>query len=133
MQLLATHHVAIFTRDLPALEHFYTRTLGLPVTKRWDDANIIFIDVGSTHIELIGRDTVEGEQQPRPIGQGVGLNHLALAVADTDSAYRELVEKGVPTLREPTTFQDVRIAFFADPDGNILELVQDLGAGPVPS
>lgn len=126
MQLLGTHHVAIFTKDLPRMEQFYTGTLGLPVTRRWDDANIIFIDVGSTTIELVGRDEVEGEQQPREIGTGVGINHLALHVADTDAAYAELVAKGVPILREPSNFQTVRIAFFTDPDGNVLELVQEL-------
>jgi catechol 2,3-dioxygenase-like lactoylglutathione lyase family enzyme len=133
MDVLATHHVAIFTRDLPALEGFYTRTLGLPVTRRWEDANIVFINVGSTQIELVGRDSIEGEQNPRPIGQGVGINHLALQVPDTDAAFRELVEKGVRVLQEPSDFQSVRIAFFADPDGNVLELVQERGAAPATS
>ncbi len=48
MQVLATHHVAIYTPNFETLEAFYTETLGFPVTLRWDDANIIFIDVGRT-------------------------------------------------------------------------------------
>ncbi len=130
MDLLSTHHVAIFTRDLPRMEEFYTQTLGMPVTRRWDDVNIIFIDVGSTQIELIGRESIEGEQHPRPIGQGVGINHLSLRVGNTEEAFRELVEKGVSVLREPSDFQTVRIAFFTDPDGNVLELVQELDGEP---
>ncbi|MDP9380573.1 MAG: VOC family protein [Chloroflexota bacterium] len=130
MDLLSTHHVAIFTRDLPRMEEFYTQTLGMPVTRRWDDVNIVFIDVGSTQIELIGRESIEGEQHPRPIGQGVGINHLALRVGNTEEAFRELVEKGVSVLREPSDFQTVRIAFFTDPDGNVLELVQELDGEP---
>lgn len=128
MQLLATHHVAVITRNMQQMERFYTDTLGFPVTKRWDDAGIIFIDIGSTQIELIGRDSVEGETQPHSIGQGVGINHIALQVMDTDEAFQELEQKGVPVLREPTDFQTVRIAFFSDPDGNVLELVQDMEA-----
>lgn len=125
MDLLGTHHVAIFTRNLREMEEFYTQTLGFPVTKRWDSVDIIFIDVGSTRIEMIGRDDIAGEQRPRPMGEGVGMNHLALHVADADAAFRELVAKNVSLLREPTNFQDVRIAFFEDPDGNVLELVQE--------
>lgn len=108
------------------MERFYIQTLGLPVTKRWDDAGIIFVDVGSTQIELMGRGTVEGETQPHAVGQGVGINHIALQVIDTDAAFEKLREKGVSVLREPSNFQTVRIAFFTDPDGNVLELVQDM-------
>ena len=57
MQLKATHHVALLTRNFAELEVFYTETLGFPVTRRWDDVSIIFIEIGSTTIELIGRDT----------------------------------------------------------------------------
>lgn len=126
MQLLTTHHIAVITRNMEEMERFYTQTLGLPVTKRWDDAGIIFVDVGSTQIELIGRGTVEGETQPHAVGQGVGINHIALQVIDTDAAFEELREKGVSVLREPSNFQTIRIAFFTDPDGNVLELVQDM-------
>ena len=124
MNVLATHHVAIFTRNMEAMENFYTQTLGFPVTKRWDDKGIIFINVGSTEIELISRPDNQGE--PAALGQGVGINHLALHVASTDDAWEELTRLGVAVLREPSNFQDVRIAFFSDPDGNALELVQEL-------
>jgi predicted enzyme related to lactoylglutathione lyase len=30
-------------------------------------------------------------------------------------------------LREPSDFKTLRIAFFSDPDGNVLELVEELG------
>lgn len=123
MEVLATHHVAIFTREQQRMEEFYTSTLGFAVTKRWDDANIIFIDIGSTTIELIGRPEIEGE--PPALGLGAGLNHLALHVANVDSTVKELEAKGVTILRQPADFQDIRAAFFADPDGNSLELVQE--------
>ena len=123
MEVLATHHVAIFTREHQRMEEFYTETLGFAVTKRWDDANIIFIDIGSTTIELIGRPEIEGT--PRELGTGAGLNHIALHVADCDAAARELTTKGVQLLREPADFKDVRTAFFSDIDGNVLELVQE--------
>lgn len=123
MQVVATHHVAVYTPQFEVMEQFYTQTLGFPVTNRWDDVTIIFIDVGSTTIELIGRTPSDPSARPRTLDEGVGFNHLALEVADVDQAHRELAEQGVTILREPRNFKNVRIAFFADPDGNVLELV----------
>lgn len=123
MQVVATHHIAVFTTQFEVMERFYSQTLGFPVTKRWDDVSIIFIDVGSTTIELIGRAAKDGQPGPHPVGEGIGFNHLALGVADVDQAFQELVDLGVNTLSGPRNFQDVRIAFFSDPDGNPLELV----------
>lgn len=120
MELVGTHHVALFTQNFAALEEFYTQTLGFPVVKRWDDSTIIFIKVGSTTIELIGR---EGRTQ-RPTNL-YGFDHLALHVADVDEAYAELGKAGITFNGEPKNFQDVRIVFFNDPDGNLLELVED--------
>lgn len=120
MEIRATHHVAVFTENFSALETFYTETLGLPVTRRWDDAGIIFIDVGSTKIELIDR-----ENDARSRAQRGGFDHLALHVADVDTAVAELQEKGIIITNGPRNFKEVRVAFFADPDGNVLELVED--------
>ncbi|GIV76050.1 VOC family protein [Litorilinea aerophila] len=120
MQLKATHHVALRTPNFAAMEQFYTQTLGLPVTRRWDDVQIVFIDVGSTTIELIGRDDATAETKPTG-----GWDHIAFHVEDVDAAFQELVEKGVRIRSEPRNFKEVRIAFFYDPDGNVLELVED--------
>jgi catechol 2,3-dioxygenase-like lactoylglutathione lyase family enzyme len=120
MKLKATHHIALLTRNFAEMEKFYTETLGFPVTRRWDDVSIIFIDVGSTTIELIGRD-----QAPEPGSQPGAFDHLALHVDDVDAAYQELVEKGVRIRSEPRDFKEVRVCFFFDPDGNVLELVKD--------
>ncbi len=84
MQVVATHHIAVNTSQFEVMERFYTQTLGFPVTKRWDDVSIIFIDVGSTTIELIARKANDAEPGPHPIGEGIGFNHLALGVADVD-------------------------------------------------
>jgi catechol 2,3-dioxygenase-like lactoylglutathione lyase family enzyme len=119
MQLTGTHHVALRTPNFAAMEAFYTQTLGFPVTKRWDDVTIIFIDIGSTTIELIGRDNVTAESNPTG-----GWDHVALHVANVDEAFAELQAKGVRIRSEPKDFKDVRIAFFFDPDGNVLELVE---------
>jgi catechol 2,3-dioxygenase-like lactoylglutathione lyase family enzyme len=120
MQIKATHHVAIFTRQFAAMEKFYTETLGLRVTRRWDDATIIFIDIGSTTIELIGRDSAPAADSPPG-----AINHIALHVDSVDAGHQELLDKGVKIRSAPADFKEVRICFFFDPDGNVLELVED--------
>lgn len=119
MQVTGTHHIGLRTPNLAAMEAFYSQTLGFPVVNRWDDVNIVFVNIGSTLIELIGRD--DATAQTNPTG---GIDHIALHVADIDAAFAELVEKGVKTRSEPRDFQNARIAFFFDPDGNVLELVE---------
>ncbi len=122
MQLSGTHHIGLRTPNFEAMEKFYTETLGFKVTERWDDVKIIFIDIGSTTIELIGRD--DATDHTNPTG---GIDHIALHVPSVDEAFAELVEKGVKIRSEPRDFKNVRIAFFFDPDGNVLELVESRG------
>lgn len=120
MNLKATHHVAIFTQNFAAMVQFYAGTLGLRVARRWDHRGIIFIDIGSTTIELIGRETAPAAgSTPGPI------HHIALHVEDVDAAHAELVALGVKIKSAPANFEEVRISFFFDPDGNSLELVED--------
>jgi len=122
---MRAHHIAIYTRDLARLEAFYTQTLGFPVARRWDAPGIVFVDAGGLWIELTRQDAPDDGTRPRALDQGVGLNHLALQVDNVDVAFRELVGKGVRALAAPDSYENVRVAFLADPDGNVLELIED--------
>ena len=125
MGILGMHHVAILTRDPDRLAAFYTAKLGFAVTRRWDDAGIVFLDAGGVQIELERQGDPDDGAHPPRLGRGVGLNHLALRVADVDRAFRELSELGVSVLSAPEDYRSLRVAFLADPDGNVLELVQE--------
>ena len=114
MQVKATHHIAIYTGNFEEMQNFYGETLGFAVTRRWDDVGIVFYDIGSTVIELVNRDNGP------TIGNPPGINHLALHVDSVDETYQELVDKGVTISVEPRDFQTIRIAFFLDPDGNVI-------------
>ena len=52
-------------------------------------------------------------------------------MADVDEAYADLSARGVPFHVPPEDFPPeaptMRIAFFRDPDGNVIELIQPLG------
>jgi len=120
MQVKATHHVAFNTRQFAEMEKFYTETLGFRVVRRWDDIGFVFIDLGSTTLELINRP--EG---PPPDSAPGPINHIALHVESVDEAYQELLDKGVRIKSEPRDYREIRYCFFYDPDGNSIELMED--------
>jgi glyoxylase I family protein len=127
MRIVGAHHVAILTPNLARLRAFYTERLGLPVVGGFAGYGIIFIAAGNTTIELEEQGLEEHRAVP---GNGSGWHHLALEVDDVDAAYAELSGQGIPFDGPPQDFPpgapSLRIAFFADPDGNTLELVQPL-------
>jgi glyoxylase I family protein len=121
MKLLGTHHISLHTPNFEALKQFYVEKLGFPIVHEWPSANIIFISLGSTTLELAGRDQATADNKPTG-----GFHHIALHVENVDEAVAELVEKGIPIHTQPKDFQDIRLAFIQDPDGNLVELVHSL-------
>jgi glyoxylase I family protein len=129
MQIIGPHHIALLTSNFDRLRAFYVETLGFPVIGAYPDRRVIFLGVGDIAIEL-----VEQAQPGTPGNSGWG--HFALQVADVDATYAELAGQGVPFHILPKNIPDdeplTRIAFFRDPDGNELQLVQPLGTGRYP-
>jgi catechol 2,3-dioxygenase-like lactoylglutathione lyase family enzyme len=119
MAILNSHHIALRSPNLAAAKAFYTETLGFPIVGKIPGADVVFIDIGGTTIELVGSPTAPESERP-----GCGFMHLAFEVDDVDKTYADLVLKGVQFFIEPKSVGDIRLAFFRDPDGNELELFQ---------
>ena len=117
------HHLALLTPDLPRLEAFYTQALGLAVALRWDELGIVFLDAGGIQLELCRIDGAGAP--PHALDEGVGLNHVAFGVARLDATYAELLAHGARPVSPPQQYRSLRIAFLADPDGNVIELVEE--------
>ncbi len=126
LHIRATHHIALSTTHFARLRAFYTETLGLPVLGGFPEQQILFLDAGTTAIELAEENVVDA-----PVGAR-GWAHLALEVADVDAAYATLSAHGAPFSAPPEDFPRdapaMRIAFCTDPDGNVIELLQPLGS-----
>ena len=121
MKLTGTHHISLHTPNFDALKAFYTETLSFPIVNAWPDVKIVFIDLGSTLLELAGRDQATANVKPKG-----GFVHIALHVENVDEEIAALEAKGVPVTVHPKSFQDIRLAFIQDPDGNDVELVHQL-------
>lgn len=137
MSLRSIHHIAVYTRRYPEMELFYTEMLELPVIGRLPGRDIVFLGIGDTTLELIGMDTIEGKYQAAaasppsagPTGP-MGFAHVTFEVDNIEETYRELQERGVafhiPPMPYPPEDPVFRLAFFHDPDANVLEILQPI-------
>ena len=113
-------HVALVTTDVERAAKFYTEVVGLRETARLETTHsgtIVFVGVNGTTVELFG-----GGKAPT---SAVGYKHICFLVDDVDAEYARLKGRNVEFDMEPATVDaGLRIAFFRDPDGNRVELMQ---------
>jgi glyoxylase I family protein len=127
------HHIALTCKDPIALERFYTDYFGFSrarVVVLPGGAQIVFIKSGNTYLELFAAD--ETSPVPPPKDDGVhypGVRHFAFKVDDLDATLAKMgdaVKKRI-TLG-PLEFNDYiegwKSVWFADPEGNIVEISQ---------
>ncbi|MCI0699175.1 VOC family protein [candidate division KSB1 bacterium] len=123
-------HTTITVRNLEKSIDFYTSLLGFTVAREmWlpeEKLRIVFLRSGDTTLELFGVPEIHGEMISHA-NEVVGYKHIALLVDSVDEEYQRLSEAGVKFHLLPETIQDmVRIAFFRDPDGMDIELIEYL-------
>lgn len=114
--------VIIWTANTERLATFYRDVLDMePVSQR--DGFMAF-QFGDLRLTITDHSEVKGEAKD-PLRIMVNL-----AVDDIHSAYQRLREKGVEFLREPEKEHwGGYVATFKDPDGNVLQLLQQPFAG----
>jgi catechol 2,3-dioxygenase-like lactoylglutathione lyase family enzyme len=119
-------HVELGVANLERSVEFYSR-LGFPVrsTMDVDGRRVAILGPGPAVLRLVevGPDGRPSEWSTDDLQ--CGIRHFGMKVADVDGWASRLKAAGVPFAMEPfDAFGDVRIAFFFDPDGAYLELVQ---------
>ncbi len=124
--ILGIDHFALTTVDAERAARFYIEHLGFEESGRLQlgDMTIIFIARDGTQIELFGggkRKTAESEVRTE---EECGYKHLALLVDDVDAETARLKKAGAEFFIEPMDVAGLRIAFFKDPDGNIVEFMK---------
>ena len=119
-------YLEIGAADLDRSRHFYAELLGLAeVDRPYDgDATACWFDAGPALVkvvQVVNGDT--GEWRDDDL-QG-GIRHAGFKTADVDGLISRLEAAGTQVTSPPRdVLGDVRIAFFLDPDGARLELVQ---------
>ncbi|WP_285020736.1 VOC family protein [Novosphingobium sp. fls2-241-R2A-195] len=117
-------HVNLAIRDEQASRDFYVGLLGLTEVWRVPQPQPgLWLQIGSKQIHLL-RPVDDDELPPRRVLQETPMApHLAFSVADVKRVARRLEESGVTVIFSP--YMEGQ-AFFTDPSGNILEILEDL-------
>ena len=112
----------ICTSRTDQAERFYSDVLGLPLQAH--SLGALVYDVGGTALRVT----------PVPASRPSEHTVLGFAVADIDPVIAELQQRGVPLERFPGFPHDrsgvvrapdgSKVAWFRDPDGNLLSVVQ---------
>ncbi|MWV60526.1 VOC family protein [Rathayibacter sp. VKM Ac-2754] len=119
---MAIRSVLLNVADIDRSVDFYTRFLGVEVVEASADAAVL--DAVTATLRLARLDEAEASSF-EPDDLQAGFRHVGFKVADLDDRVEALHAAGVPFQLEPIHAEgDVRITFFYDPDGTLLELVE---------
>lgn len=121
-------HVAVTVLDMERSVRFYRDLLGFDVLGQLllDEGTfkIVYLRSGGAHVELFAfrdHDAEAAVGVPDTVG---GFKHVAFQTDDVDGIAARLQAAGVAFTLDPLDAAGgVRLAFFRDPDGNLLELV----------
>jgi catechol 2,3-dioxygenase-like lactoylglutathione lyase family enzyme len=135
---LRGHHVAVRTPDLETALRFYVDILDFRVIAKWDyaDEQLAYVAPATDdhfYVEILGG----GNHAPvdvRPytdLGDSLkysGYHHFCMSVTNVDETIEKLRARGVTIVTEPFVLPAIsrRLAFFADPFGNLIELAEVL-------
>jgi lactoylglutathione lyase len=136
-------HVGLSVGDLDAMSEWYVKALELEVEFEFalDHVDCRGVMLRSVHLsggeghrlELLHRpESVAGLQAANPVEAVLirGFGHLAFDVPDVHAAYDALLAAGASDRMSPRPSPEpgVRIAYVADPEGNLLELLDRTAA-----
>ena len=115
-------HVKFYVKDLDIVTKFYVEILGFQKELVNMEEKYVVLKNGDIGIDLQVPKNVQ--ELAHPGSHSLGFTHMAFRVADVHATYQELSEKGLEFFIKPR-FNPVNnrtLAFFRDPEGNVLHL-----------
>jgi lactoylglutathione lyase len=116
--------------DLERSISFFTDVMGMRLLRRTEYPSgrftLAFVGYGDENETAVIELTYNWDTQAYELGTGYG--HIAIEVANIYGTCDTLKSKGVNIIRAPGPLQDDPsevIAFITDPDGYLIELIQD--------
>ncbi len=119
---MAIRSVLINVSDVSRSVEFYSRFLGVEPVEVSEDGAVLDAVTATLRLARVNGGAASTWQ---PDDLQAGFRHVGFKVADLDDRVAALHEAGVPFHLEPINAEGgVRITFFYDPDGTLLELVE---------
>jgi catechol 2,3-dioxygenase-like lactoylglutathione lyase family enzyme len=144
--ILKQRHTGIVVRQLDRSINFY-KALGLTLWRRELETGAFIstvVGLPGTHLEWAKLTCPDGslvellQYHSHPSGQtpektpanSLGCSHLAFTVADSEATCDTIRKLGGTVVNPPALSPDnsVRVAYCHDPDGTLLEIVEELGS-----
>ena len=128
MKIKRIGHVALQVANEERSRAFYRGVLGFEVSEEDPDHGGVFMTLGENFHTLDVFPHPDPGSAPRPQRRQIGLFHIAFEVAsyaDLCEAYRTLMAHGV-AVDHATDHVSQRSIYFADPDGNRLEIYYEM-------
>jgi catechol 2,3-dioxygenase-like lactoylglutathione lyase family enzyme len=135
---MRVHHTGISVPDLDRSLAWYCAAFGFTPGFAFEVPQVSLrgafaVGANGVSLELLERlGSVPGEDRSDPPAANAvhGFNHVCLAVADLDGAYRRAVAAGAREVWDPRPSPEpgVRMAYVSDPDGNLVELIEERAA-----
>jgi len=124
------HHVGLSCTDPLVVERWYSKHFGFTRGRVYapGEGQVVMIQSGGVYLELFSST----EERPSPKVEGAGpdysgFRHFAFLVDDLDAKLAEMGDDARVTLGPLDMSQFIpgmRVAWIADPEGNIVELNQ---------
>jgi len=138
MEGLRFSHIALSCKDPIAIERFYAKHFGFRRTRVYAPGaeQVVMLSAGDVALELFRAST----DAPAPAAGGAGpeypsIRHFAFLVDDLDKTLARIGGEAPVTLGPLDMSQFIpgmRVAWVADPEGNIVELNQGYVDDPSP-
>jgi catechol 2,3-dioxygenase-like lactoylglutathione lyase family enzyme len=125
MKIARIKETCIYVTDLERTKAFYTGTIGLPLLSLVKDRHVFFRAGESVLLCFVAAAT-ENEKELPPHGAR-GSVHFAFEVEKKEygAALQKLNDAGVPILHKHVWKDGLRSFYFHDPDGNLLEVIEE--------
>jgi catechol 2,3-dioxygenase-like lactoylglutathione lyase family enzyme len=105
--------ITVFVKDYPAAQEFYGGVLGLEHSVDYEKIPAGEYETGNLTLQVMDAAAVGQEFSPR-------RHPIALHVDDVEAARTELESQGIAFQGETLDSGVCHMAFFSDPDGNVL-------------
>jgi catechol 2,3-dioxygenase-like lactoylglutathione lyase family enzyme len=120
--------LTMFVEDPRRSKEFYEKVFDVSAVH--EDEDSVAFKFENTIVNLLVRREAPGLIEPAPVASaGAGSSfQLTVWVDDADDVCAELAKRGVELLNGPMNREwGMRTAAFADPDGHVWEVAQELG------
>jgi glyoxylase I family protein len=128
------HHAAIRVPDYETSKRWFVEQLDWRVVQEWlfGDLQLAYLAPPTDdhfHVEILAGPGAAAQVVYDSVDASLtqnGLNHVCIQVDSVDDSLAELRRRGVTIVGEPFEVEAIssRLAFFADPFGNLFELKQ---------